>query len=154
MKLSICPISLKEANAFVDSHHRHHKHVQGHKFSIGVEDESGQLVGVAVCGRPVSRYLDDGYTLEVTRLCTDGTQNACSILYGAARRAAKAMGYRHIITYILATEDGTSLKAAGYLRECESPGGIWHDNGKPPDYPTCPKVRYGVFLMQMVTEKK
>ena len=89
--LTLTPINLKTANAFVQQHHRHHKPTRGHKFSIGVSD-NGALVGVAICGRPVARRLDDGYTLEVNRLCTDGTPNACSILYAAAYRAARAMG--------------------------------------------------------------
>ena len=109
--LNIIPISLKKANAFVTAHHRHHKPTAGHKFSIGCE-QNGQLVGVAIMGRPVSRYLDDGRTLEVNRLCTTGEKNACSMLYAAAARAAKAMGYRKIITYTLDTEPGTSLRAA------------------------------------------
>ena len=96
----LIPVSLAEANAFVAQHHRHHKPVTGHKFSIGCTAD-GQLVGVAIVGRPVSRYLDDGQTLEVNRLCTDGTKNACSMLYAAAWRAARAMGYRKMITYIL-----------------------------------------------------
>ena len=111
--LTLTPINLKTANAFVQQHHRHHKPTRGHKFSIGVSD-NGALVGVAICGRPVARRLDDGYTLEVNRLCTDGTPNACSILYAAAYRAARAMGYNKVITYILDTENGASLKAAGY----------------------------------------
>lgn len=86
--LEVCPITLKEANAFVGQHHRHHKPVVGHKFSIGCTDGE-KIVGVAIVGRPVSRYLDDGWTLEVTRLCTDGTWNACSMLYAAAWRAAR-----------------------------------------------------------------
>ena len=142
--LCLKPISLKEANEFVVQYHRHHSNVVGHKFSIGVED-SGRLVGVVICGRPVSRLMDDGWTLEVTRLCTDGTANVCSMLYGAARRAAKAMGYRHIITYILDTEDGASLRASGYAYEADSPGGDWH-RGREPDFPTCRKKRYGAFL--------
>lgn len=91
--LTLRPVSLAEANAFVAEHHRHHKPVRGHKFSLGCMVD-GQLVGVAIVGRPVSRYLDDGLTLEVNRLCTDGTQNACSFLYGAAARAARTIGYR------------------------------------------------------------
>lgn len=98
--LTLTPINLKTANAFVQQYHRHHKPTRGHKFSIGVS-ENGALVGVAICGRPVARRLDDGYTLEVNRLCTDGTPNACSILYAAAYRAARAMGYNRVITYIL-----------------------------------------------------
>ena len=143
-ELSICPVTLKEANTFVDKYHRHHRPVQGHKFSIGVKN-GDKLVGVVICGRPVSRYMDDGQTLEVTRLCTDGTPNTCSMLYGAARRAAKAMGYRHIITYILDTEDGASLRASGYQYESDTDGGSWH-KGKEPIYPTCPKKRYGAIL--------
>ena len=92
----------------------YHKPTRGHKFSIGVS-ENGALVGGAICGRPVARRLDDGYTLEVNRLCTNGTPNACSILYAAAYRAARAMGYNKVVTYILDTENGSSLKAAGYI---------------------------------------
>ena len=101
--LALTPISLREANAFVERNHRHHKGVTGHKFSIGCTRD-GELVGVAIMGRPVSRYLDDGLTLEVNRLCTTGAENACSMLYGAAARAARAMGYQKIITYTLDTE--------------------------------------------------
>ena len=101
--LTLKPVSLADANSFVALHHRHHKPVRGHKYSLSCMAD-GQLVGVAITGRPVSRYLDDGLTLEVNRLCTDGTRNACSFLYGAAARAAKAMGYQKIITYILDTE--------------------------------------------------
>ena len=98
--LRLRPISLRDANEYVRQHHRHHKPVAGHKFSIGCEAD-GELVGVIIAGRPVSRYLDDGFTLEVTRLCTNGEKNACSFLYGAAARAAAAMGYKRIITYTL-----------------------------------------------------
>ena len=87
MSLSITPINLDEANAFVAQYHRHHKPVVGHKFSIGAFD-GDRLVGAVIVGRPVSRMRDDGATLEVTRLCTDGTRNACSFLYGCAARAA------------------------------------------------------------------
>lgn len=111
--LTLIPISLSEANTFVATWHRHHKPVVGHKFSIGCEAD-GRLAGVAIVGRPVSRYLDDGKTLEVNRLCTDGTKNACSFLYAAAARAARAMGYQRIITYTLDTEGGASLHAAGW----------------------------------------
>lgn len=123
--LTLTPINLKTANAFVQQYHRHHKPTRGHKFSIGVSD-NGALVGVAICGRPVARRLDDGYTLEVNRLCTDGTPNACSILYAAAYRAARAMGYNKVITYILDTENGTSLKAAGYTCEGRAGGLEWN----------------------------
>lgn len=123
--LTLTPINLKTANAFVQQHHRHHKPTRGHKFSIGVSD-NGALVGVAICGRPVARRLDDGYTLEVNRLCTNGTPNACSILYAAAYRAARAMGYNKVITYILDTENGSSLKAAGYTCEGRAGGLEWN----------------------------
>lgn len=141
--LSLIPVSLKEANAFVDAHHRHHKSVTGHKFSIGCEQD-GRLVGIVIAGRPVSRYLDDGLTLEVTRLCTTGKRNACSMLYAAAARAAKAMGYRKIITYTLETEDGASVRAAGW-QCCGSAGGTcWTGKRRPAvqEYPAIKKLRY------------
>lgn len=94
--LELTPVSLKEANAFVAAHHRHHRPVVGHKFSIGCS-AGGALVGAAIVGRPVSRHLDDGWTLEVNRLCTDGTKNACSFLYAAAWRAAKLRGPREAV---------------------------------------------------------
>ena len=122
--LEVCPITLKEANAFVEQHHRHHKPATGHKFSIGCTDGE-KIVGVAIVGRPVSRYLDDGWTLEVNRLCTDGTHNACSMLYAAAWRAARAMGYHKLITYILDSESGTSLKAAGWKCVGQAGGLRW-----------------------------
>jgi len=141
--LRLIPVSLREANAFVNEHHRHHKGVTGHKFSIGCEAD-GRLAGVAIVGRPVSRYLDDGLTLEVNRLCTTGEKNACSMLYAAAARAAKAMGYRRIITYTLDTEDGASIRAAGWT--CAGPAGGKRWSGKrcpPVDlYPPQMKLRY------------
>lgn len=141
--LRLCPVSLKEANSFVALHHRHHKPVVGHKFSIGCTD-GNKLVGVAIVGRPVSRYLDDGNTLEVNRLCTDGTKNACSILYAAAWRAARAMGYHKIITYILESESGTSLKAAGWKCAGRAGGLRWTGKRKPKEdlYPAQMKLRY------------
>lgn len=149
--LELTPITLREANAFVQQYHRHHKPSVGHKFSIGVMDRDGKLVGVAICGRPVSRYLDDGVTLEVNRLCTDGTKNACSILYGAAFRAAKAMGYRRVITYILASEPGTSLKASGFQCEGTAGGLEWNGKKKPKDkdqYPAQMKTRWVRYVKE------
>ena len=141
--LSLRPVSLKEANAFVAEHHRHHGPVTGHKFSIGCALD-GRLAGVAIAGRPVSRYLDNGLTLEVTRLCTTGEKNACSMLYAAAARAAKAMGYKKIITYTLDTEHGASLRAAGWI--CAgSAGGIRWTGKRRPAADLCPpqmKLRY------------
>lgn len=145
--LSLVPVSLRDANAFVAEHHRHHKPARGHKFSIGCEAE-GRLVGVVIAGRPVGRYLDDGLTLEVNRLCTTGEQNACSMLYGAAARAAKAMGYRRIITYTLDSEPGTSLRAAGWT--CAGPAGgkRWTGQRRPVAdlYPAQMKLRYEKLL--------
>lgn len=120
--LEVRPVSLAQANAFIIDNHRHHDKVQGHKFSEGVY-EGDKLVGVAVVGRPVSRHLDDGKTLEVTRLCTDGTYNACSILYARCSRIARDMGYKKIITYILDSENGTSLKASGWHLDAKDVGG-------------------------------
>lgn len=120
--LSIKPISLAQANAFIIEKHRHHDKVTGHKFSIACYQDE-KLVGVACVGRPLSRYLDNGETLEVTRLCTDGTYNACSILYARCAKIAKDMGYKKIITYILDTESGTSLKASGWQLETDNAGG-------------------------------
>ena len=142
--LKITPISLREANDFVREFHRHHGPTTGHKFSIGVS-EGNRLVGVAICGRPVSRCLDDGWTLEVNRLCTDGTPNACSILYAAAYRAARAMGYTKVITYTLDTENGASLKAAGFVCEGEAGGLEWSGARKPKrdnQYPHQLKLRW------------
>lgn len=118
-------ISLREANEFVAEHHRHHGPQWGHKYSLAAYKD-GQLVGVAIVGRPSARKLDDGKTLEVTRLATDGTRNACSCLYAAAWREARKRGYSKIITYILESEPGTSLRAAGWTLEavrCGKPGG-------------------------------
>ncbi|NBW13724.1 MAG: hypothetical protein EBR82_37565 [Caulobacteraceae bacterium] len=125
-----CPVTLAEANAFVEQHHRHHPKVVGHKFSIGaVKDD--KIVGVVIVGRPVARSRDDGLTLEVTRLCTDGTRNACSFLYGAAARAAFALGYKRIGTYILAAENGKTLSAAGWRMIGEVKGRSWSCPSRP-----------------------
>lgn len=113
--LEIVPVTFRQACAFVKAHHRHHKPPRGHKFSIGVMHE-GILVGVVCVGRPVARAYDDGRQAEVIRTCTDGTRNANSMLYGAARRAAFAMGYRRIFTYIQEGETGASLRAAGWWK--------------------------------------
>lgn len=145
--LKLIPMPLKEANAFVAEHHRHHKPVTGHKFSLGCTQE-GRLVGVAIVGRPVGRYLDDGRTLEVNRMCSTGEKNVCSFLYGAAARAAKALGYQKIITYTLDTEPGTSLRAAGWT--CAGPAGgkRWTGQRKPAVdlYPPQMKLRYEKIL--------
>jgi hypothetical protein len=120
----IIPITLAAANAFVAQHHRHHPPVVGHKFSIGFADGTS-LRGVVIVGRPVARHLDNGQTLEVTRCCTDGVPNGCSRLYGAAWRAAKALGFTRLITYTLEEESGVSLKASGWRLVGKRGGGRW-----------------------------
>lgn len=117
----ISPITLKMAKDFVAQHHRHNKPPTGHKFSIGLRSDDGVLLGVATAGRPVARHFDDGFTLEINRTCTTGERNANSALYGAVWRAAKAMGYRRVITYTQADESGASLRAAGFVRVKELP---------------------------------
>ena len=127
----IIPITLREANRFIEKHHRHSGRAQGCKFCVALSDGLGTLHGVAVVGRPISRYLDDGLTAEVTRLCTDGCRNACSFLYGACARIARNMGYRIILTYILETECGVSLRAAGWKDNGLHGGGNWNTPGRP-----------------------
>lgn len=112
--LHTVPVSFAEACAFVADWHRHHQPPVGCKYSIGCADTDGVLRGVAIIGRPVARHLDDGRTLEVTRTATDGTANANSLLYGAAWRAARALGYTRLVTYTQAGESGSSLRAAGW----------------------------------------
>ena len=146
--MKIVPMELKEANKFIGDLHRHHKPVQGHRFSIGVEKD-GKIVGVACIGRPVARLTNAKEVLEVTRLCTDGTRNACSALYSASARIGKEMGYKKIQTFILETEPGVSLKASGWVYDGWSQGGQWkHTDGKQrrTDQPTCPKHRYVKLL--------
>jgi len=141
MALALVPVGLDEANAFVAAHHRHHKQVIGHKFSLGAAKD-GKIVGVAIVGRPVARLRDDGETLEVTRLCTDGTRNACSFLYGACARAAFALGFKRIGTYILASEPGASLTGAGWRQVAQTSGGSWSRGNRPrvDKHPTEPKL--------------
>ena len=123
--MKIAPITFKKASEYINKYHRHHNATIGCKFCISVIDSSDQLHGVAVCGRPVSRRLDDGFTLEINRVCTDGTRNACSMLYGACCRIAKAMGYRKVVTYILESENGASLKASNFICEGQAGGTHW-----------------------------
>lgn len=131
-RLTIVPVSLEIANLFVAKHHRHHEPLHTHKFSIAAMDDLGGIRGVAICQRPAARNLDDGWTLEVARLATDGCPNACSALYGASWRVGKAMGYRRCITYILDSELGTSLKASGWHNSLErAGGGSWSRPSRP-----------------------
>ena len=122
--LEIRPVDFQTAQSFVRENHRHNRPPVGHKFSIGCY-MGGVLVGVCMVGRPVGRYLDDGLTLEVNRCCTDGTRNACSMLYGAATRAAKALGYKRLVTYTLKSEPGTSLRASNWSCDGEAGGTHW-----------------------------
>lgn len=128
--LNLQPISFAEACAFVELNHRHHRPPQGHKFSIGVNDGT-RVVGVIMVGRPVARKLDDGWTLEVTRCCTDGTKNAASKLYGAAWQVAKGMGYKRLITYTLSAEPGTSLQASNWKAVYQTSGKSWNVPSRP-----------------------
>lgn len=132
--MTIKPITFRTACDFIALHYRHHKPTVGCKFSVGLY-EKDVLIGVAVCGRPVSRHLDDGLTCEINRLCvTDGHYNACSMLYGACCRIAKEMGYERVITYILKSENGASLKASNFVCDGEAGGTHWtgvRDKGQP-----------------------
>lgn len=125
------PVSLTEARAYIDENHRHHIAAKVDKYRVGAE-EDGEMVGVAQCGRPVSRILDDGMTIEVLRLCTNGNRNVCSFLYSRCARIAKELGYTKIITYILESESGVSLKASGWHCEKENVGGgSWDRQSRP-----------------------
>lgn len=121
MSIRLVPVDLATAQGFIVDHHRHHRPPVGWKFGVGVADSLDQLVGVAVLGRPSARHFDDGLTLEVTRSATDGTPNANSMLYGAAVRAAFALGYQRVITYTQSGESGASLRAAGWKVLAERP---------------------------------
>jgi hypothetical protein len=123
-RLHFARIEFRDAAAFVSVHHRHHTPAQGHLFSLAAY-EGERLCGVAIVGRPVARHRDDGLTAEVTRLCTDGTKDACSFLYGRAAKAALALGYRRIGTYTLKSEPGASLRGAGWRVVSEVQGRSW-----------------------------
>lgn len=129
-KLLIVPIFQDEAFLFISRYHRHHKKPVGSLFQIAVSDGE-KIVGVVVVGRPNGRMQQDGFTAEVTRLCTDGTPNVCSMLYAAAWRVAKNLGYNKLITYILNTEPGTSLYASGWKSIGERGGGSWSVPSRP-----------------------
>ena len=131
MKLKIVPIKFKEANEFVKRYHRHHKPVPGCKYCIAVAD-GDEIRGVAIIGRPVARHLDDGWTLEVNRCCVlDNTPNACSMLYAAAWRVARELGYEKLVTYTLPEEGGASLRGAGWTLIGERGGGSWNCKSRP-----------------------
>lgn len=148
-RLRIVPIELRDANAFIFAHHRHHKPVQGHRYSIAAMDEAGVVHGVCVVGRPVARNADQATTVEVTRLCSDGSRNVCSLLYAAAARVARNMGFERIQTYTLPQEGGASLRACGWVNESEHGGGQWkHTDNKPrrTDQPIGAKFRWALDL--------
>jgi len=151
MSLQVRPLTLKDANAYIASHHRHHKPVTGHRFSLGAYLEDA-LVGCCVVGRPVGRKTHQYMVAEVTRLCTNGARNACSILYAAAARACKAMGFYHIQTFTLPEEGGASLRASGWQEDGLTPGKSWSVPTRPrgdflfpgigDDHPKGPKTRW------------
>lgn len=139
--LELQPVTFAEAKAFIAEHHRHHVPPVGWKFGVGLSDGE-KLVGVVTVGRPVARMLDDGWTVEVTRCCTDGTPHACSKLYAAAWRAARALGYRRLITYTLADESGASLRGAGWKTLYAVKGRSWDCPSRPrtDKHPTTDKL--------------
>lgn len=128
--LCVVPCTISDALAFVEQHHRHHRPPRGALFAVAVA--VGQNVrGVAIAGRPVSRGLQDGWTVEITRVATDGARNACSMLYGACRRAALALGYKRVVTYTLVAESGASLRAAGFRVVADVRGRSWSCPSRP-----------------------
>ena len=131
MKLRVVPCSNERAKEYVTAEHRHHGASVQARFSLAAIDEGGNVRGVVMVGRPVARMLDDGWTLEVNRLATDGAPNACSLLYGAARRVAKEMGYAKLVTYIREDEPGTSLRASGWVSEGPIRARSWNMPGRP-----------------------
>lgn len=143
-KVHIVPCTITDANHYVTQHHRHHKPLKvGLYFALAAADDSGTLRGVAMVGRCCSQHLEDGYTAEVRRVATDGYPNACSALYGAAWRAASALGYRRLITYTLPEEGGASLRGAGWTCIGKRGGGTW-DTVRPrvDRHPTQVKLRW------------
>lgn len=148
MRLAVTPVTLREANAFVAQLHRHHRPRKGlDYFAVAASDLARcRVVGVAIVSRPNALALCDGYTAEVSRVCTDGTRNACSMLYRAAWRAARALGYRRLITYTLPDEGGASLRGAGFRLIGAAGGGTWHrpNTGRPRVdlHPTQEKLRW------------
>jgi hypothetical protein len=169
--MEVVRITLAEANEYVKRIHRHHRELPGHRFSIAAE-KAGEIVGVAICGRPAAKVYDQEQILEVRRLATDGEPNSCSFLYGACYRAAKAMGFERIQTYTLDEESGVSLRAAGWSKVGVTIGGQWvHKGGSKvdgcgapqgrlpgmethnrQDAPTGPKARWERLIREQTTE--
>lgn len=146
-RLRLVPTTLRSANAYIAEHHRHHRPARGCVSVVAVA-EGSRLCGVAIVGRPLARMLQDGFTAEVTRCCTDGTRNACSMLYRAAWRSVKALGYRRLVTYTLPQEGGASLHAAAFTKVGEAGGGRWHrprcDRIRADQHPTAKKLRWEI----------
>ena len=143
-RLHVVPVTLRDARAYVNAHHRHLRAPAGAKLAIGVRDDRERLRGVAILGRPVARRLDNGSTIEVTRVATDGCRNACSALYGAAVRIARVLGYERVVSYTLAEDSGTSLRAAGWTPARATRGGKWSRRERPRKdaQPLGPKQRW------------
>ena len=145
--MRVVPLELAEANAVVAAWHRHHKPVVGHRFSLGVIDDDGVVRGAVIVGRPPNQFAGNRRQMvEVTRLVTDGTPNACSMLYGAAARVARHLGYTHIQTYVLASESGVSLKASGWVHEGRASPPSWHSRPGRRTDTTGRKERWGLEL--------
>lgn len=146
-------IALAQANAYVTQFHRHLNGVVGHLASRALYDDAA-LRGVIVLGRPVARHQDDGATVEVLRVCTDGSRNACSKLYGAARRYAKANRMTRVITYTLPDEPGASLKASGFICTGSTDGGSWArpTRDRADKAPTCAKLRWEMAVPAAATK--
>ena len=142
--IEVVPVTQKEAKSFVAKHHRHLKPSLGSVFCLAIADKAKRVRGVVMVGRPVARFLDDGWTLEVNRCCTDGVRNGCSALYAAAWRAAKALGWRRLITYTLPSEGGSSLLGAGWKLVGQRGGGEWNRTARPrvDDHPQVQKLMW------------
>ena len=112
--MKIRPCSLKDARIFVGTHHRHNLPPRFGLFACRLVDDNEETIGVAIVDRPTARMLDDGRTAEISRCCTNGAANACSMLYGACVRACRALGFDAVITYTLQSESGASLKASNW----------------------------------------
>lgn len=141
--MNVVPMTLRAAREYVTNNHRHHRAPQGGLFAVGAELD-GRVIGVAIVGKPVARMLNDGKTVEITRLCTDGSRNACSFLYRACVRIANAMGYRRVLTYTLPEEGGASLRGAGFNLAAKTGGGSWSRPSRPrtDKHPVSEKLRW------------
>lgn len=147
--LRVVALTLRQANKLVEELHRHHKPARGHRFSLGAVNQNDKLCAAAIVGRPVARAIDWRTVVEVNRLVSDGTPNACSFLYGAAARVSREMGFHKIQTYLLEDELATTMKASGWTLVAITAGGQWTGtNGKSrrTDQPIVPKQRWEKVL--------